>query len=73
MTLQQFIDKAAWEGGILGALEYGLDPNDIVAENEDQEKIREALIGLRAAFKPVEAALLEIEDLFEEAGLVLDA
>jgi hypothetical protein len=38
MTEEEFINKIAWEGGIIGALTYGLRASDLADQDSDLAK-----------------------------------
>lgn len=66
MNERDFANKVEWEGGILGALDYGLRSNDLDVNGP----LKQAWERLEDAYRIyVQPALHEVEALLEEIDL----
>lgn len=63
MTLEGFASKIAWEGGIVGALEYGLKARDIP---EEELLLRHHWELAQQAWEDFQAVIAPIEDYLDE-------
>jgi len=63
MTDAQFAGKIDWEGGIIGALDYGLSADDL--ENQDGE-LATAWRKIEELYRPVIELGVEIEGILED-------
>jgi hypothetical protein len=62
VILEEFASKVDWEGGIFGALEYGLHESELEDTPENQKLIF-AWRDLRERFDEMQEAITEVEDL----------
>lgn len=63
MTEAQFASKVDWEGGILGALDYGLTHEDLIDQDSELAK---AVAALEEAYRPVDALAARVTDILDE-------
>lgn len=62
-TRQNLANKIEWEGGIYGALEYGITAGDI---NQGDTELVEAWTSLEEAYRAFEAAAGAVEALLPD-------
>lgn len=55
MTPSDFASKVDWEGGIHGALEYGLKSTHLDPDDPDSTELRAAWVALEEAYRPFAA------------------
>jgi len=67
-TAQEFANKILWEGGIYGALDYGLDANDYDLPPSVVSAWRDA----REGFKQLESFINRFEHAAKQAGIDLE-
>ena len=65
MSTADFAAKVEWEGGVEGALEYGLKHTDLDPGDE-------SVAELRAKWRELEEIYGELEALSDEAARILD-
>lgn len=63
MTESDFISKIDWEGGIIGALEYGLTADDV-----EPGSMRDAWRKLDELWAPMEDAIADVQAIIDEAA-----
>lgn len=62
MTPQEWLDKAAWEGGILAGFEYGLHASDLDDSDPEFNALVSAAEQLAEEYARAEEALLDYAD-----------
>ena len=66
MTPQDFAGKIEWEGGITGALDYGLKSTRLDPDDPASTPLREAWAVLEAAWNEIQPAMRAVEDILED-------
>lgn len=61
MSESDFIAKIEWEGGVVGALEYGLTSNDV-----EPGELQNAWKELEKAWVPMQDAIEEVQSLIDD-------
>lgn len=62
MTPQEWLDEAAWEGGILLGFDYGLTSEDLSDDDPEFVALVRSAEGLARDYLEAEAALLDYAD-----------
>lgn len=66
MTPARFASKVEWEGGVDGALEYGLKHTHLDPDDPGSAVLRAEWLALEALYEPFEEQARYVADLLEE-------
>lgn len=66
MTVEEFSSKVEWEGGIFGALEYGLHADQLDSEDSASTELRKAWADLESAYNELRPFVGMVESILEK-------
>ena len=66
MDKYEFANKVSWEGGVIGALEYGVKAYDLEGEDEQTKTLRENWTDLVAIWKEAAPLIDYVDELIME-------